>query len=76
MILSYRDKRTKAFAAGEHVKAFSGIEHPARLKLNRIRAAPNLRSLAMLPGNRFESLSGDRRGQYSYPDQWSMAYLL
>ena len=26
MIRSYRDKRTKAFADGERVKAFSGIE--------------------------------------------------
>jgi antitoxin HigA-1 len=33
MILSYREKRTADFARGKRVKAFSGIERPARLKL-------------------------------------------
>jgi addiction module HigA family antidote len=35
MIVGYRDKRTADFAAGNRVKAFSGIERPARLKLDR-----------------------------------------
>ncbi len=65
MIVSYRDKRTKEFAAGERVKAFSGIERPARLKLDRLEAALLLNDLAALPGNRLEALAGDRRGQYS-----------
>jgi plasmid maintenance system killer protein len=33
MIVSYRDKWTRDFASGERVKAFSGIERSARLKL-------------------------------------------
>ena len=65
MIVSYRDKRTREFAVGQRVKAFSGIERPARLKLDRLEAATALRDLAVLPGNRFEALSGDRKGQYS-----------
>ena len=36
MIVSYRDKRTLDFAAGRRVKGFSGIERPARLKLDRL----------------------------------------
>ena len=64
MIVSYRDKRTRDFAAGKRVKAFSGIERAARLKLDRLEAAV-LKDLAMLPGNRFEALRGDRKGQYS-----------
>jgi plasmid maintenance system killer protein len=36
MIVGYRDKRTADFAAGKRVKAFSGIERPARLKLDRL----------------------------------------
>jgi len=32
MIVSYRDKRTREFAAGQRVKAFSGIERPARFE--------------------------------------------
>jgi len=56
MIVSYRDKRTRNFAAGERVKAFSGIERPARLKLDRLEAAAVLSDLVHLPGNRFEAL--------------------
>jgi toxin HigB-1 len=65
MILSYRDKRTKDFAAGKRVKALSGIQRPAQLKLDRLEAATSWKDLAALPGNRFEALSGDRKGQYS-----------
>jgi plasmid maintenance system killer protein len=39
VIASYRDKRTKDFASGKRVKAFSGIERGARLKLDRLEAA-------------------------------------
>ena len=65
MIVSYRDKRTKDFAAGKRVKAFFGVERAARLKLDRMDAAVVLRDVAALPGNRFEALIGDRKGQYS-----------
>jgi len=65
MIVSYRDKRTRKFAAGKRVKAFSGIERSARMKLDRLEAATSLKDLAALPGNRFEALIGDRKGQYS-----------
>ena len=76
MIVSYRDKRTRDFAAGERVKAFSGIERPARLKLDRLDAANALSDLAHLPGNRFEALKGDRKGQYSIRinDQWRICF--
>jgi plasmid maintenance system killer protein len=37
------------------------------LKLDRLEAAASLRDLAALPGNRFEALAGDRKGQYSIP---------
>jgi proteic killer suppression protein len=65
VILSYRDSRTLAFASGNRVRALSGIERIARLKLDRLEAAQILGDLAALPGNRFESLKGDRKGQYS-----------
>jgi toxin HigB-1 len=76
MIGSYRDKRTAIFTAGERVKAFSGIERPARLKLDRLEAATGLQDLAALPGNRFEALRGDRKGQYSIRvnDQWRICF--
>ncbi|HVP51988.1 MAG TPA: type II toxin-antitoxin system RelE/ParE family toxin [Terriglobales bacterium] len=76
MIVSYRDKRTGDFAAGKRVKAFSGIERPARLKLDRLEAAVTLKDLAMLPGNRLEVLKGDRKGQYSIRvnDRWRICF--
>jgi proteic killer suppression protein len=76
MIVSYRDKRTGDFAAGKRVKAFSGIERAARLKLDRLEAAVALRDLGVLPGNRFEALRGKRKGQYSIRinDQWRICF--
>jgi len=76
MIVSYRDKRTRDFASGKHVKAFSGIERAARLKLDRLEAASAIADLAALPGNRFEALQGDREGQYSIRinDQWRVCF--
>jgi proteic killer suppression protein len=76
VIVSYRDSRTAAFAAGKRVKALSGIERPARLKLDRLEAAHALGDLAALPGNKFEALKGDRKGQYStrINDQWRICF--
>ncbi|MGI9071487.1 MAG: type II toxin-antitoxin system RelE/ParE family toxin [Bryobacteraceae bacterium] len=76
MIVSYRDKRTREFATGKRVKALSGIERPARLKLDRLEAAMVLTDLAVLPGNRFEALTGNRKGQYSIRinDQWRICF--
>ena len=76
MIVSYRDKRTADFAAGKRVKAFSGIEGPAQLNLDRLEAAHALQDLAALPGNRFEALKGDRTRQYSIRvnDQWRICF--
>lgn len=76
MIVSYRDKRTRDFAAGKRVKAFSGFERSARLKLDRLESATSLGDLAALPGNRFEALVGGRKGQYSIRinDQWRICF--
>ena len=76
MIVSYRDKWTADFAAGKRVKAFSGIERAARMKLDRLEAAVTLRDLAVLPGNRLEALKGNRKGQYSIRvnDQWRICF--
>ena len=76
MIVSYRDKRTRDLASGKRVKTFSGIERAARLKLDRLEAAIELRDLAALPGNQLEALKGDRKGQYSIRinDQWRICF--
>ncbi len=76
MIVGYRDKRTRDFAQGKRVKAFSGIERSARLKLDRLESGVTPQDLAALPGNRFEALAGDRKGQYSIRinDQWRICF--
>jgi proteic killer suppression protein len=58
------------------VKAFSGFERTARLKMDRMEAATTLRDLSALPGNRFEALKGERKGQFSIRinDQWRICF--
>jgi proteic killer suppression protein len=76
MIVSYRDQRTREFANSKRVKAFEGIARAAWKKLDRLEAAVSLQDLAVLPGNRFEKLSGDREAQYSIRinDQWRICF--
>lgn len=76
MIVSYRDKRTERFAAGQHVKEFSGFARQAETRLDRLDAATSLADLSALPGNRLEALKGDRAGQFSIRinDQWRICF--
>lgn len=76
MIVSFRDKRTREFAEGTFIKAFSGFSRQAELKLDQPEAAASARDLAVLPGSRFEALKGDRKGQYGIRinDQWRICF--
>jgi proteic killer suppression protein len=76
MIQSYRDKRTERFAKGQKVKAFQGFKEQAEKRLEILDAADKLNDLAALPSNRFESLTGDRQGQYSIRinQQWRICF--
>lgn len=65
MILSYRDKRTLAFANGEFVREFQGFDRQAWKRLEILDAAASLADLGQLPSNRLEALRADRAGQYS-----------
>jgi len=76
MVVSFTGTRTRDFVAGSRVKAFSGIERQARMKLDRLEAAVSLTDLAALPGNRLEVLKGNRKGQCSIRvnDQWRVCF--
>jgi proteic killer suppression protein len=76
VIVSYGNKATERFAAGRHVKDFSGFARQAELRLDRLEAATGLADLAALPGNRLEALKGDRAGQFSIRinDQWRICF--
>jgi proteic killer suppression protein len=76
MIISYRDRKTERFAAGDHIREFSGFARQAEMRLDRLDAARSLADLRALPGNRLEALRGDRAGQYSIRinDQWRVCF--
>ncbi|MGH9799319.1 MAG: type II toxin-antitoxin system RelE/ParE family toxin [Blastocatellia bacterium] len=76
MIQSYRDKRTRQFADGQTVKAFQSFARQAEKRLEILNAAPTKEILMMLPSNRFEALTGDRKGQFSIRinDQWRICF--
>jgi proteic killer suppression protein len=77
VIRTFRCADTEQLFRRETVRKFRAIERPALRKLDMLDAAPDLRTLASLPGNRFESLKGDRRGQYSIRvnDQWRICFI-
>ena len=72
----YKDKRTERFAMGERVKEFQAFERQAYKRLEILEAAVNKESLMLLPSNRFEALSGVRKGQYSIRinDKWRICF--
>jgi toxin HigB-1 len=72
----YRDKRTARFATGVRVKEFQAFERQAYKRLEILEAALNKEALMSLPSNRFESLSGDRKGQYSIRinEKWRICF--
>jgi proteic killer suppression protein len=65
MILSFRCPDTEALASGKRVKRFVNIEQVARRKLRQLEIAGRLEDLRVPPGNRLETLHGDREGQFS-----------
>ena len=76
MILSYRDKRTSAFADGQFVREFQGFSRQAYRRLEVLDAAVSLDELRALRGNRLEALKGNRAGQFSIRinDQWRICF--
>jgi proteic killer suppression protein len=72
----YRDKRTERFSNRQHVPAFSGFAKQAAIKLRVVESARALSTLSSLPGNRPETLKGNRAGQYSIRinDQWRICF--
>lgn len=76
MIVSFRDKRTREFAEGGRVNAFSGFARQAEMKLDQLEAATTVQDLAVLPASRLEALKGNRKGQYSIRinAQWRICF--
>ncbi len=76
MIRSFADKKTSALWDGKPVSRFRAFKVQAERKLAILEAAGSLNDLGGLPGNRLESLKGDRKGQHSIRinDQWRLCF--
>jgi len=78
MIRSFKDKAAEAIFAGKCPKGFpADLFKVARRKLEAVNAAAVLDDLRRPPGNRLETLSGDRDGQQSIRinDQWRVCFI-
>ena len=76
MIRSFKDKKTQTLYEGGHVKKWKSLLRQAERRLQILDMATSLDDLRCLPSNRFESLKGKRKGQYSIRinNQWRICF--
>ncbi len=77
MIRSFRCKDTEQLFYRQRSRKFGNIANAARRKLRMLDDAESLEDVACVPGNRLETLSGDRKGQHSIRinDQWRVCFV-
>lgn len=76
MIVTFRDRDTQRFFGGERVIRFQGFADQAARRLQVLDDATSVHDLASLRSNRFETLKGDRKGQFSIRinRQWRICF--
>lgn len=76
MILSFKDPETQTLYETGESRRFASIVRVALRKLDMIAAATQVETLCVPPGNRLESLKGNRKGQWSIRinDQWRICF--
>jgi proteic killer suppression protein len=76
MIRSFRCRNTQRLANDVDVPRFRAIHRMARRKLAVLSSAAKLDDLRSPPGNRLETLKGDRTGQHSIRinQQWRICF--
>ncbi len=77
MIRSFRCKETESIFNRNYSKKFPfSIQRVALRKLRMLNQARNLNDLRVPPGNKLESLKGDRKGQMSIRinEQWRICF--
>jgi toxin HigB-1 len=77
VIQSFKCKETRALFEGQSSRRFRAIAAVAERKLTQLDAAQTLDFLRSPPGNSFEALKKDRKGQYSIRinDQWRLCFV-
>ncbi|MEO6795221.1 MAG: type II toxin-antitoxin system RelE/ParE family toxin [Mycobacterium sp.] len=78
MIRSFADKDTERLWRRERVRSIDPrVQQTALRKLRVLASAVELDELRVPPGNRLESLKGDRRGQHSIRinGQWRICFV-
>jgi proteic killer suppression protein len=65
VIRSFRDSDAERLFRGAVPRRLVSVARVAQRKLTQLHAATTLEDLAIFPGNRLESLRGDRKGQHS-----------
>ena len=78
MIVSFKSKLDEAINEGRSPKGFPpNLIRSAQRKIFMINNANELRDLMLPPGNRLESLKGNRHGQHSIRinDQWRVCFI-
>lgn len=77
MIRSFACKDTEKLFGGRPCKRWTGIRAVVERKLQLLDSAASLDALRSPPGNRLESLHGDRVGQYSIRvnKQWRICFV-
>ena len=65
MIKNFKDKFIDQLWAGKSVRKFQSFRIQALRRLDILNAAVRIEDLMLNPGNSFESLTGDRQGQFS-----------
>jgi toxin HigB-1 len=75
-LLRYRDKRLQRFADGYRVREFLSFERQLKKRLTILEDAQSKDDLRLLPSNHFETLVGDRKGQFSIRInmQWRLCF--
>ena len=76
VIQSFGSAETRALFETGRSRRFAAIITVATRKLTQLDAAATLDFLRSPPGNRLESLKGDRKGQHSIRinDQWRICF--
>ena len=77
MIRGFKAADVERLWMGETVRRWAGIEKQAKRKLDMLDSAVRLNDLRSPPGNRLESLAGNRKGQHSIRinAQWRLCFV-